>query len=223
MKNYYLIAGIIVAVVLVGVFIINKQKGGDLKKNTDINISNNANNALVDGNYKIDLENSVIKWVGEYAIGGINHKGTLKLSSGNVVMKNGSISGDFVINMNTLAEDSGNAKLVGHLKSDDFFSVEKFPEAKFVLKSFEPSSADSYGRYLIGGDLTIKGITKPVYFTASVGSEKDVVSAKASFAINRADWQIKYNSPSFFKDIGDKAIRDAVEIELDLKAIKVLQ
>ena len=226
MKNTYLIVGVIIALVLVGFFFMNKGKSSDLEKNTG-DTNKGINTTFVNGDYKIDTENSVIRWVGEYAIGGINHKGTLKLSSGNAVVKDGNLtSGDFVIDMNTLAEDTGNAKLIGHLKSDDFFSVSKFSESKFVLKSFDPSIKGevSNGRYLIGGDLTIKGITKPIYFTATINSEpNNVISAKAVFAINRADWEIKYNSPSFFKDIGDKAIRDAVEIELDLRAIKVIQ
>ncbi len=79
------------------------------------------------------------------------------------------------------------------------------------------------GRFVIGGDLTIKGITKPVSFISTITTLENEVFAKGSFAINRADWDVKFGSTSFFKDLGDKAIRDAVEIRLDLKGVKVIQ
>jgi polyisoprenoid-binding protein YceI len=71
--------------------------------------------------------------------------------------------------------------------------------------------------------MTIRGITLPISIVATVKEEGDSLIAKASFALNRADWEIKYNSASFFSNLGDRIIRDAIVIGLDLKAQKVIE
>jgi polyisoprenoid-binding protein YceI len=127
------------------------------------------------------------------------------------------------MDMNTIKNNLGIQKLDEHLKNDDFFSVSKYPESSFVIKTITPSSVDGakVGRYIISGNLTIKGIEKPISFPATIiAIGDDSIKAESSFAINRAEWDIKYNSQSFFSGLGDKVIRDAVEITLDLLATK---
>lgn len=168
---------------------------------------------------KLDTQNSVIKWVGAKVVG--KHNGTVKLKEGDVTFeKDMPSAGSFIIDLTTIHnEDLTNAeynkKLVDHLKSEDFFNVGKFPTAEFKIKKAEKKGKT----VLVTGDLTIKGITKPVSFPAQVSKNKNGYSAKGKFKINRLNWDIKYNSGKFFdpKALGDKMIYDDIEIEIDLK------
>jgi len=170
--------------------------------------------------YSFDAAASKITWVGKKVTG--QHNGTINLKSGELSLDKN--SGSFVIDMNSIAcEDlkgEWNEKLVGHLKSDDFFNVSKYSEAKFVLNSLKKVSGD---KYKVTGDLTVKNITKPVTFDAVITTAKESASMKANFSIDRTKWDIKYNSGKFFdvKQLGDKMIYDQIEIGLDLKGKKM--
>ena len=170
--------------------------------------------------YSFDAAESKITWVGKKVTG--QHNGTINLKSGELSLDKN--SGSFVIDMNSIAcEDlkgEWNEKLVGHLKSDDFFNVSKYSEAKFVLSSLKKLSGD---KYKVTGDLTVKNITKPVTFDAVITTAKESASMRANFSIDRTKWDIKYNSGKFFdvKALGDKMIYDQIEIGLDLKGKKI--
>jgi polyisoprenoid-binding protein YceI len=113
--------------------------------------------------------------------------------------------------------DAGmNAKLVGHLKSDDFFSVEKHPVSSLKITKVEKKA----GKTMITGDLTIKGITKPVTFPADVKVEKNSVKAKGEVKVDRTNYDIKFRSVKFFSDIGDKVINDEFKVGFDISASK---
>ena len=156
---------------------------------------------------KLHLQASNLQWEAKKVVGA-GHKGTLTFSAGEFTYKNNElVGGSFVVDMNTLTvtdEDmdaKGKAKLEEHLKSDDFFAVKKFPTATLKLKTVTKTQAG----YKAEGDLTIKGITKPVTVellrTAADGFASTVV-------INRTQYDIKYGSGSFFSNLGDKAIED---------------
>lgn len=156
---------------------------------------------------KLHLQASNLQWEAKKVVGA-GHKGTLTFSSGEFTYKNNElVGGSFVVDMNTLTvtdEDmdaKGKAKLEGHLKSDDFFAVKKFPTATLKLKTVTKTQAG----YKAEGDLTIKGITKPV----TVELLRTAVEGFAStVVINRTQYDIKYGSGSFFSNLGDKAIED---------------
>lgn len=224
MKNSYIVVGAIILIAIIA-FVFNSKKteapiDGTLDKTGIENVSINP------GEYKLNTTESSLKWKGEY-LAGLSEEGTVALSSGFVKVENGLLlEGEFIIDMNSIDSIPHKDKLVAHLKNDDFFSVDKYPTSKFVIKSFAPSSEEGtkVGRYIIGGNLTVRGIEKPISFMATVLPNSDGgLTATGSFAINRADWEVKYNSSSFFTNLGDKIIRDAVEITLDLKAQKVIQ
>lgn len=224
MKNSYLIAGAIIVVAALGLMLSSKKTEAPVTLENSENIAKNS--SLVDGTYKISTESSTISWLGEMATGLKKEEGTVTLSSGNVIVKDGVItSGEFVIDMESIKSNPMIDRLVTHLKSPDFFDVAKYPTAKFTLKGTQPSSeaGGQEGRLVVYGDLTVKGITKPISFTATVTQSEDQISGTSSFAINRAEWEIRYGSSSFFSDLGDKVIRDAVTIGLDLKAEKVIE
>lgn len=230
MKNSYIISFTIVAVAILGFVLAGRKTEAPMEKESvsekeqvATNFEGNAN--FTDGKYALDTSSSKILWEGEY-LTGLKENGTVMLKSGEVTVEKGIIkSGSFVIDMNTIESIPHKDRLVSHLKNDDFFSVDTYPTATFVFKNITPTSevGAEEGRFVIAGDLTVRGITKPISFMVTLSGSDEAIMARASFAINRADWEIKYNSPTFFGDLGEKIIRDAVSIGLDLKAYKVIE
>lgn len=223
MKNSYITAGVIV-LILVLIFIFTGRKSEAPVE--ELLNQEYSGYEFASGKYEIITDSSLVYWEGEY-ITGKKELGTVKVSSGSFIVNDeGYITeGEFEIDMDTIMSEPYIERLVTHLKSSDFFEVENFPTAKFIFKKMEnmPNSESSNGRYVIAGDLIVKGITKPISFTTTISSEGDNMQAIGTFALNRAEWEIKYNSESFFSDLGDRVIRDAITIGLDLKAQKVLQ
>jgi len=171
--------------------------------------------------FVVDTEKSSMAWIGKKILG--KHNGTIKIKSGKVNYDKDGISGTFLIDMTTIANldienETYRQKLVDHLKSEDFFSVQKYPASVFKITKSEPAGKGSHGKdsYRISGDLTIKGITHPISFPASVVLNPEGFSALAHFSIDRTKWNIRYGSGSFFKGLGDKAILNEIEFELTI-------
>lgn len=184
---------------------------------TFIIVNSNVNAA----DYVIDKVVSKVKWEGKKVTG--KHTGTISCESGLLtVSKDKVISGSIVIDMKTIVDEDltdpeWNKKLIGHLSSDDFFSIAKFPRASMVVNKVTSLSGDDY-HFL--ADLTIKGITKPVEFNAKVKVNGDQLSAKGVITVNRTLYDIKYGSGSFFQGLGDKMISDDFTLEFEIKANK---
>ncbi|NTD96845.1 YceI family protein [Agrobacterium tumefaciens] len=167
--------------------------------------------------YTVDPAKSTITWVGKKVTG--SHNGTIALQSGTLNVDGKKvIGGTFTIDMNSIKDADGSAKLEGHLKADDFFGTAKFPTSTFVITKVAGSGAS----LTVTGNLTIKGITKPVSFPATVAVNADgTVSALAGkILVDRTKYDIRYGSKSFFDSIGDKAIDDNFEIGVKLVAKK---
>jgi polyisoprenoid-binding protein YceI len=107
-----------------------------------------------------------------------------------------------------LTDPEWNAKLIGHLKSDDFFSVATFPTAELVITKVDGNT--------FSGKLTIKGITNPVSFMAT--SQKDGANTvyKGTLTIDRSKYNVRYGSKSFFDNLGDKVIYDEFTLDFSL-------
>ena len=172
--------------------------------------------------FKIDTQKSNIEWTGKKVLG--QHNGEIKLASGRLVTEdNVPAKGSFVINMASisnkdLTDDDSKGKLLGHLKSDDFFGVSKFPEAQFAITKVTKAGN---GSIVIAGNLTIKGITSSVSFPATYAISGNTLTAKATnVKVDRTKYNIKYNSKSFFDAIGDKAIDDEFLLNINLVATK---
>lgn len=165
--------------------------------------------------YKVDTQASSIDWIGRKITG--QHTGKIKISSGDLLVNGNAIKGgSFVMDMNSMNSDS--QKLTGHLKTDDFFSVEKNPTSKFVITKVTGAGKD---RISVTGDLTIKGITQSISFPATVKKEGNAIVAVAkNVMIDRSKFDIRFGSKSFFNDIGDKAIDDNFELGINLVAKK---
>ena len=170
---------------------------------------------IKDDVYSVDLERSTIDWSATKVIGG--HVGTVKIASGALIYnEKGLKGGNFVMDMANLTSD--NERLTTHLKNDDFFSVDKSPSSKFEITKVSAVGTD---RVNITGNLTIKGITHPITFPASVKQQKGVIVAVASgVKVDRTKYDIKFRSKSFFGDIGDKAIDDVFVLNINLTAKK---
>lgn len=160
--------------------------------------------------YAID-PTSKIRFVGSKVTGshdgGFNtFQGTLNLVDGNPVGSTGRIE----IDANSIWSD--NDRLTGHLKSPDFFDVEKFPKSTFAITSIKKSEAAD--TYEVTGNLDLHGVTKSIAFPATIKTEGDKIAVQAEFFIKRFDFQIVY--PGKANDL----IRDEVVIKLDLTATK---
>lgn len=168
--------------------------------------------------YSVDVTKSTITWIGKKVTGSA-HNGTTVLKSGSLNVNGKNVTGgSFIIDMTAIKDAEGSEKLEGHLKADDFFGTDKFPTSTFVITKV----AGSGENVTITGNLTIKGITKPISFPATVAVNADgTVSALAGkITVDRTKYDIRYGSKSFFGSIGDKAIDDNFEIGVKLVAKK---
>lgn len=171
-------------------------------------------------NYKVDGTASSINWLAKKVTG--QHGGTIAMTSGTLTVANDNITGgSFVIDMNSIkcADLTGEwaDKLIGHLRSDDFFGVEKNPTAQLTITKVNYESANKAN---IDANLTIKGITKAISFPSAISKKGDVLVAVSTIRVDRTKFDIKYGSKSFFESIGDKAIEDEFEITVNLVAKK---
>jgi polyisoprenoid-binding protein YceI len=178
-------------------------------------------------NYTIDPATSNVEWTAKKVTG--QHNGTVALKSGELKAESGALTaGKFTMDMTSIvvldipANDEYNGKLVGHLKSPDFFNVEASPEANFEIVSVEPIAGAVAGasNYTVKGNLTIKGIAKAITFPATITIADDNLTANAQFDIDRTEWDIQYGSGKFFQDLGDKMINDAFTVKFAITAKK---
>jgi len=159
-----------------------------------------------------DNDNTVLHWLGEKVLG--EHNGTIRLQDGWLTWKDNRITaGEFVIDMTTIKDDDGSEKLEGHLKSDDFFGVEKFPTSKLVITESTPFEK---GSGTVKGNLTIKGITNPIEFKAAMQKKDDGTMFFANIVVDRTRYNVRYGSGSFFDNLGDKTIYDEFKLKVNL-------
>ncbi len=176
--------------------------------------------------YRVNTGASKIEWIGTKQNG--EHHGTFHIKDGEIAVDKGDITaGSFSIDMssisNTDQKGEQKQKLEEHLKSPDFFEVDKFPVAKFEItkvESYDSSKSESIlpdATHIISGNLTLKDITKNVTFPAKVNIDNNGLTAQADFNINRADWGINYKGPANPKDW---LIKKQVNLKLDIRADK---
>ena len=169
---------------------------------------------------KLDPAKSQIKWHGAKVTG--SHNGTVPLKSGSVQVEGKDIKGGkFEIDMTKIKNDdltdkSYNDKLVGHLKSDDFFGVDKHPTSTFEITKVKPLEGSADATHEITGKLTIKGHTEEVTFPAKVSIEGKKATAQGKIKVDRTKYGIRYGSGKFFENLGDKMINDEFEIDLNV-------
>jgi polyisoprenoid-binding protein YceI len=171
-------------------------------------------------NLSVSAQDSKVEWSGTKKIGS-GHKGIILLDSGSVTIENNMIkSGQITVNLQTIEvldipkTDENNKKLTDHLRSADFFDVDKFPKAKLVIKSSKKMADDQYE---VMGDLTIKETTLPVTIPVKISMTDKETVATGNLKIDRTKFGIKYGSGNFFKLAADRIIND--EFELTFKVV----
>ncbi|MBB6112008.1 polyisoprenoid-binding protein YceI [Mucilaginibacter lappiensis] len=170
-------------------------------------------------NFKVDNQGSKLTWQAKKATG--DHNGEVKISNGQFTSENNVLkSGTFDIDLNTitdadLIDQASNDKLVSTLKSETFFSTDKFPKANFAIVSATKTSGNQYD---IKGKLTIKGITNDVSFPATLAISGKKLNATAKITVDRTKYDIKFRSKNFFENLGDKVIYDDFDLNVNLVA-----
>lgn len=158
-------------------------------------------------NLQLDASASTLKWTGYAELGGFAPQGAINPVSGTVVYDHGKItSASFVVDMSSISYSDEN--LQEHLKEEDFFYVEKFPQASFQSTEIEGTKAT--------GNLTIRGVTKPITFDIQSKVVDRSLAVSGKMVVDRTAYEIKYNSKDFFQDLGSHAIKNEFDLEFDL-------
>ncbi len=167
---------------------------------------------------KINTKVSSVEWIGKKVTG--QHNGEISIKEGNLFLHDGKLDkATVVIDMTSIIckdlQGEWSEKLVGHLNSPDFFDTKANPTATLdILKV--TLNADGYST--IFGNLTIKGITKPIEFKALIEIKGGKLAAFAEVSIDRTNYDIKYGSGKFFEGLGDKMISDEFVVKFKIAA-----
>jgi polyisoprenoid-binding protein YceI len=225
------------ALVTTGLFCFsctNAPKSDDAKTTDAKEVTDDNTGA----SWKLDGSASTVEWVGTKVTG--YHTGVVPLKSGEINVSNGQVTGgNFIMDLANMevtgpkgVDAASNQKLLGHLKSADFFDVEKSPEGKFELTTVVPyqggavrdttdARQEQISKYkvtdpthTVSGNLTLKGVTKNIEFPARITISGNQAEAVAKFNINRKDWKIEYAGKP------DDLIRDDIHLGISIKAIQ---
>jgi polyisoprenoid-binding protein YceI len=193
-----------------------KASGGDIERG--------AATELPSGRFEVDQMASVVEWMGRNLFN--RHLGTAELGPGYVVIRNGRLAGGHLtIDLTSLScsdiPDPGLcAHLIKHLKSDDFFSVDRYPQAEFEITeaTYRSGVRPDEPNYQIKGAFTLRGVTKPIEFAAVVAGKADgSFTAQALLDLDRTLWGAIYGSAKFFGNLGQHIVND--EFHLQLKVV----
>jgi polyisoprenoid-binding protein YceI len=174
--------------------------------------------AVMAATQKVDVQKSKVEWTGKKVTG--QHTGTIDLQQGSLEVNKGKLTGGkIVMDMQSiknvdLTDQEYNTKLINHLKSDDFFSVTKYPTAQLDITKVDGTGAN----LTVTGNLSIKGKTNPVSFPVTVSNSGKENVYKGTITVDRSKYDVRYGSKSFFNDLGDKAISDEFTLDFQLVA-----
>jgi polyisoprenoid-binding protein YceI len=166
----------------------------------------------------VDTKKSTIVWKGYSVAGSNSHTGYVYLSKGELLVEGGQLTGGTMeVDMNTIEDKDHRSdnNLINHLKNADFFEVEKFPFSAMVITRVV---SDSSSHYTISGNLTVKGITHPVTFPARIAINNKTLIATGKLVIDRTKWNILYKSLTFYKNLANQALSDAIELDIHVVA-----
>jgi len=183
---------------------VNTEVQGTTTESMELENRSNEVSMIEEGEYTVMASESSLSWEGR--MGQVkSHIGSFGIQSGSLMVgTEGSTTGGIVIDMNDIQSDSGDG-LNDHLKNEDFFETETYPTAEFNVTSMNQTS--------IIGDLMIKGQTHPVEIPVTISMDaNNKTILMGDFNLDRAKWDIRYGSSSFFSDLGDKVIDDVVPV-----------
>jgi polyisoprenoid-binding protein YceI len=171
--------------------------------------------------FQIQKSSSTVNWTGKKVLG--LHTGTINVADGYIDISEEVINnGEVIIDMTSIVitdidDPKTNGDFLAHLQNDDFFSVDKFKTAKLLINETVKKVNNTL---LLKGDLTIKDITSPVSFTATVEVFTDFLHSMGEIVIDRTLYNIRYGSGKFLQNLGDGLIYDDFVLQFKLIAQK---
>ena len=176
---------------------------------------------LPSGQFEVDQEASLVEWMGRNLFS--RHVGTAQLGPGLIFIKDGRLTGGrLTVDMTSLRcsdipDPAMNAHLIAHLESEDFFSVEKYPQAELDIRQVEYRSnvRPDEPNYFITGDFTLRGVTNTIDFAAVAARKGDgSFTAQALLDLDRTLWGANYGSAKFFGRLGQHVVNDDFHLQL---------
>jgi polyisoprenoid-binding protein YceI len=212
------------AFILSGVFLtgLSACNTSTPKKETSTGDANKVEEKSTSPANNIDRATSTVVWHGSDLLK--THTGTIEIISGEMKLdEKGKLTGGSIsIDMNSIlvtdkTPEDKKPKLIGHLKSNDFFAADSFPTSIFEIANVEQKDGDNY---VIHGNLTIRGKVLGVEVPAIITTKEGTTNVKANFAIDRTKWGVNFHSKTIDASIKDKFINDMIELNVDLNAKK---
>ncbi|MBN1989994.1 MAG: YceI family protein [Bacteroidales bacterium] len=205
------------ALLLVTLVACNGPKGEKVDSTNASAVSTTAGQEVM-----VDLSKTLVYWEGAKPTG--LHNGTVSLYNGFVRVNEGAlVGGEFTMDMKSikvldLTDEKMNKMLVDHLLSPDFFLVDSFPTATFVITKVIPlNPVTENANVTIEGNLTLRGVTKGIAFPAMVTMNGAILEAKTpQFVVNRVDWGVNYGSKSVIANLKDNFINDEMGLRIEL-------
>ena len=171
--------------------------------------------------YTVRPDAARMLWKGKQVTG--EHSGTIQVKNGTIGWGDHGLTAAMVeIDMTSITdtdmEREWAADLEGHLRSPDFFNTAAYKTATFKTTQVAPIDSAAIGtpNYRVTGDLTIKGITHPVTFDVLAWKDKKAVRAAGTLLFDRTWFDIKFRSGKFYDALGDRMIKDMVELTFDI-------
>ncbi|WP_027881535.1 YceI family protein [Meiothermus rufus] len=168
--------------------------------------------------WNLDSSHTSVAFVVKH-MGLFNARGQFKKISGTLEADAQGVPSRIEAVIDAASIETGEAQRDAHLRSSDFLEVEKYPEIRFVSTQIEPLGGN---RYRIQGDLTIRGVTKPVVLEAELSPPiKDPwgltrTGATASGVLNRKDWGLTWNQVLEF---GALLVGEEVRFNIEVEAV----
>ncbi len=240
MKNIIIAIAVVLLGVLAWYFFISGNESAtttensaetDAEVNTEVEMPIESTTTMETGTYEAATNDSSVYWqAGKPAIAGYVHTGKFQVDSGEVTLTDGELTGEFIIDINSLemtslggGKEGQESALEGHLKSDHFFDVATYPTATFTVTDVSPKVLPGPGNsdYTATGELTLKGKTNTVNFPMKVlVANENEVWMTAEVTIDRTLWGIDFGSASVAEEITDNIIGDEVTLDLVMKLEK---
>lgn len=228
MKNIILVIIGIIFLVILFLVLGKKEKETTEKKGSALpqqEITEAKEGVSGSGKYSFDTNSSKVVWEGKKTfIKEWIDVGDIKIESGYATLLDNKITeAQVIVDMksiqaNKTGKGDGEDMLSRHLKSADFFDVENFPTASFTLTSINETPDNL--KYNAEGNLTIKGTTKKISFPVGVYMLNDDLIVEGEIVVDRTEFDIRFGSTNFFKDIGDNAIDNDFVLKVKLVAKK---
>jgi len=214
MKKSFVIILVIIAIAAVAFFVFKPRAASQ-----PIAVPETATPAT-DATYSIPA-GTTVSWQGKRPlIQGYMDSGTIAITDGAVAVAGNTITANATFDMNTITATAtgmgrGADMLTNHLKSADFFEVERYPTATLTITDAQESGKGT-NVYTATGTLTIKDITRDITFPVAVYDESNALRVVVTIPLDRTQWNIRYGSDKFFSDLGEKMIADMFTVSVDL-------